>query len=321
MHKLLRIVRYPAKVARLVVKLPAQHELVQMSEHDIETLKRSNVNLEREIISLKEQLDDRIHLVHSLDDRLSDLKQAIRIKEKDSLGQKTEPSNKVVNNTVSDNHALDNFYKLFEDRFRGTEEGIKVRLNEHTTLFTGLEDKLKKKPIVDLGCGRGELLSLLKDLKLKGIGVDMNKSMVERANSLGYKAVEDDALSYLSQQKGGSLAAITGFHIVEHIPFETLMEIFEECYRTLAPGGFTLFETPNPNNLMVGASNFYMDPSHIKPLPPELLAFAMESVGFKVEVLRLHPVLEEIEHEDKTIKDIMGMVYGSRDYAVVARKT
>lgn len=112
--------------------------------------------------------------------------------------------------------------------------------------------------------------------------------MVKRAQEAGLTAIQSDALSYLRTQGTSSLAAITGFHIVEHIPFDALMAIFEESYRTIAHEGFVLFETPNPHNLAVGACNFYMDPSHIHPIPPELLAFALKTVGFDTEIIPLH---------------------------------
>lgn len=227
---------------------------------------------------------------------------------------------RVVNNTIADNHSLDHFYTQFEDRFRGGEADIKDRLVEYVPRFEALTEKNRKLPILDIGCGRGEFLSLMKDYGFRAIGVDMNQSMVERANSLGYNAIQDDAISYLAKRKPSSLSAITGFHIVEHIPFESLVDLFKQCYTCIAPGGFVLFETPNPNNVVVGASSFYMDPSHIKPLPPELLAFAIESAGFRTEIIHLHPTKEKIAHDDEQVKELLDIVYGPRDYAVIGYK-
>jgi O-antigen chain-terminating methyltransferase len=149
----------------------------------------------------------------------------------------------------------------------------------------------------------------------------MNHDMVKKTKSLGFVVYETDAMSYISDQKTGSLAAITGFHLVEHIPFDLLIKLFEECYRALSPGGFVLFETPNPQNLIVGACNFYVDPSHNKPIPPELLDFALDSIGFKTKIIPLHPTKKVIENTDDTIKDVMNLIYGPRDYAVVGYKT
>ena len=316
MSKLKKIIKYPVRVIKHSVHLPQYARIIQEQQQHIIKLN----SLLDETVEKNEELNARttneVALLHSLDDRFTDLKESLK-------GRKNSDKpveQRVVNNTVADNHSLDHFYKLFEDKFRGSEQDIKHRLTEYIPLFEGREKKLEKLPILDIGCGRGEFLSLMKDHKKKALGVDMNESMVSRANSLGYKAIQDDAVNYLASQKASSFSAITGFHIVEHIPFESLIDLFDQCYKSIAPGGFVLFETPNPNNLMVGASNFYMDPSHLNPIPPELLAFAIESAGFQVEILRLHPVKEQIEHPDEVVKDIMGMVYGPRDYAVIGRK-
>lgn len=225
-----------------------------------------------------------------------------------------------INKTMADDHGHDRFYKAFEDRFRGDEKFIKRRLTEYNPYLKSLPGEVKKLPILDLGCGRGEFLEVVKQAGFKAIGVDMNKSMVKRVKDLGYDAYEVDALSYLLKQKSSSYAAISGFHLVEHIPFSSLLKIFEECYRVVHEEGFVLFETPNPNNLTVGAANFYMDPSHIKPLPPKLLAFAMEAQGFFTEIIELHPARKTIKHKDPEVEAMMRMVYGPADYAVLASK-
>lgn len=313
-----KIIKYPARSAKVLARLPALKHKTEENADSIASLQAEVQKLSKDVSILQKTISGYEHLLHSIDDRIIDVSELIKSRDSE-LGTQSV-ANKPVNNTVADNHDLDRFYKQFEDKFRGSEGDIIARMDDYKDLFSSLPKDVKKKPIVDIGCGRGEFLSFAKKLKLKPVGVDMNKSMVDRAVELGYDAVQDDAISYLSKQKKGSIGCITGFHIVEHIPFESLMELFGDCYRTITPGGFALFETPNPNNIVVGSSGFYMDPSHIKPIPPELLAFAMESVGFKCEILRLHPVHEKIEHTDEVVKDIMGLVYGARDYAVIARK-
>lgn len=311
---------YPLRVLSQFGRLP---HYIDFFESRNKQLSLDTESIQQDVTEIKEvlkELQGTTSVLRGLDSRLVDLQHKIET-QKSGLGrQAVAQQTEIVNNTVADNHDFDYFYKLFEDKFRGDEDTIKKRVAEHLPLFQNLSKDLKKLPVIDLGCGRGEFLSVLKDNKVKAIGVDMNKSMVERAKTLGYDAVEDDALSYLSKQKTASLAAVTGFHIVEHIPFETLLKTFEQCYRTVASGGIVLFETPNPQNLTVGACNFYMDPSHISPIPPDLLAFALESVGFKSEILPLHPAKDSIDHPDPVVKDMMNMLYGPIDYAVIARK-
>lgn len=317
---------YPLRVLKYLLKLPKYIEFFeiqnQQRQSEVTSTLESQKTTSDSLRSLRGDIEDinrNISILPSVDARL------VSLQERFSKLQRTDISfakdSIITNNTVADNHDFDYFYKLFEDRFRGSEEIIKDRVSEHIQHFTGLPDKLKKLPVIDIGCGRGEFLSLLKDNQIHGIGVDMNRSMVDRAKKLGFEAEENDALTYLSDKKTSSLSAITGFHIVEHIPFEVLMKIFEECYRTVAPGGFALFETPNPETLSVGANTFYLDPSHQRPIPPPLLSFMLESVGFKPEIITLHRVKPAlVDPANDTIKEMYDSLYGPGDYAVIGRK-
>lgn len=154
---------------------------------------------------------------------------------------------------------------------------------------------------------------------IRCIGLDLNSEMVARATEKGFEAIEGDAISYLRDQKPSSISAITGFHIVEHIPFEMLIDMFEVCYAALIKGGVMIFETPNPENLNVGANSFYMDPSHLHPIPPALLEYTAKSAGFgKVETLRLHPL--DIDGTSSLPSDLRNRIYGPQDYAIIAHK-
>ena len=177
-------------------------------------------------------------------------------------------------------------------------------------------------PIIDIGCGRGEMLKLVKDLDLVGIGIDLNGAMVEQCKKRGYDARQEDALAFLRKQPSSSLAAIGGIHIVEHIPFEQLFELLQECFRTVAPGGFVFFETPNAENIVVGSLTFWYDSSHLKPVPPEALAFILQYVGFnKTKILRLHPDSEMPKDiADEAVQKIAHKVFGPRDYTAIGFK-
>jgi O-antigen chain-terminating methyltransferase len=110
---------------------------------------------------------------------------------------------------------------------------------------------------------------------------------------------------------------VTGFHIIEHLRFDLLVRLFDECRRVLRPGGCMLFETPNPENLVVGAYTFYFDPTHRHPLPPRMIEFVVRERGFAdVEILRLHPRSEE--GVDDVLLD--KWFRGPTDYAVIAWK-
>jgi O-antigen chain-terminating methyltransferase len=142
-------------------------------------------------------------------------------------------------------------------------------------------------PLLDLGCGRGEWLKLAGDRGWKAQGVDSNPVMVQRCVEAGLEVEVGDALDFLRSAKDDSFSVITGFHIIEHIPFETVVSLLDEALRTLRPGGAVIFETPNPENLLVGACNFYADPTHRNPIFPPTLEFVVRERGFeKVELLR-----------------------------------
>ncbi len=242
-----------------------------------------------------------------------------------SFTGESKKSEAQVGQRFADNHLLDSFYLELENNFRGLEAEIKDRQRVHLKLFTNSKVNFRKYPIVDLGAGRGEFVELLSDNKLRAIGVDLNESMVKRMKEKGREATQDDAIGYLAKAKSGSLGAVSGFHLAEHLPFDQLLTLIGEAHRALAPGGLLLLETPNPENLTVGAFTFHYDPSHLKPIPPAILDFMAKFKGFgRVEILRLQPEMTESNivkaTKDKNLQEIMRRIYGPRDYALLAYK-
>lgn len=275
--------------------------------------------IEQALQSIHTELEALEHL-GKLDDGLADVRARLNVVATKLERTPGKSASAKVNNTVSDNHLYDAFYKKFEDSFRGDEALIKDRVSEHMSYFQALPPKLQRLPVVDVGCGRGEFLSVLEEKGFTAVGIDMNADMVQRAKENGFTAVQNDALTYLRETATSSVSAVTGFHIVEHIPFEALMQIFEECYRVVARKGFVLFETPNPHSLLVGANTFYLDPSHQRPIPPELLAFMLSFVGFKTKIVPLHKIKTHAKNTPKVVAELYDRVYGYADYAVIGSK-
>lgn len=176
---------------------------------------------------------------------------------------------------------LDTFYVAFENRFRGSTAEIRARSERYLPIFRATSPVTAGGVVLDIGCGRGEFLSLLKHNNISTRGIDLNRAMVEEAKSLDLDVFEGDAIAYLWNQPENSLAAVTGFHIVEHLDFKDLIGLFDAARRALMPSGIILFETPNPENLVVGACTFHYDPTHNKPLPPDYLRFVAEARGFE----------------------------------------
>jgi len=191
--------------------------------------------------------------------------------------------------TEEEKHKYDAFYVEFEDKFRGSGEDVKERVKVYLPYIEDLPFDKDEVEVLDVGCGRGEWLDLLQENGYKAKGIDLNRVMVSQCSEMGLDVEEHDVIDYLSSLSSESLNVITGFHIIEHLPFETQMKLFEESYRVLKKGGMVIFETPNPENIIVGACNFYTDPTHRNPIPPTVSEFMAKSINFdSIEIKRLN---------------------------------
>jgi 2-polyprenyl-3-methyl-5-hydroxy-6-metoxy-1,4-benzoquinol methylase len=312
------------RIGKVVLKLPASLGSIEKSLAVINQQLTSN---SKQLTALDGSVEAHSHAttkyeerLRLLDDRLNEVTHQIMVTN-DAKATPTGSSRAPSKELFADDHALDHFYVEFENRFRGPEDEIKRRLKVYVPILKKLDVDFALHPVLDIGAGRGELLDLLQSENINALGLDINKTMVQRANDKGLKAVEGDALAYLASQPANSFGAITGFHIIEHIPFADLLRIIAECYRTLTPGGLVIFETPNPENLNVGAHTFFMDPSHLKPIPPEMMKFVLENRGFSdSQILRLHPAREDIEASSPLLGDVAQALYGPQDYSVLGTK-
>jgi len=213
----------------------------------------------------------------------------------------------------------DDFYRLFEDRHRGSCAEIKSRLEVYLPFVEPLKQIYDIPEALDLGCGRGEWLELLTEEGFLARGVDLDKGMLKACNEKNLPVQECDAAAALKEVSSESLVLVSAFHVVEHVSFEYLQELVTETLRVLKPGGLLIMETPNPENLVVGTSSFYLDPSHQKPIPPQLLAFVPELEGFsRTKILRLQESKDLADNNAPGLNNVLGGV--SPDYAVIAQK-
>lgn len=217
-----------------------------------------------------------------------------------------------------DRHSLDAFYVAFEDQFRGSREEIKNRFSSYISLVEKAVTDTDNSPILDIGCGRGEWMELLSYQGFQASGIDINNAMVHQCQSLGLNAVLGEGLQYLRSLPDNSLAVVSSFHVIEHLPMQQLVFLIDEVLRVLRPGGTIILETPNPENLIVGACNFYLDPTHRNPIPPATAQFILENRGFtQVEIRRIHPMTEN-HHLDNAF--LNSLLLGCQDYAVIGWK-
>jgi O-antigen chain-terminating methyltransferase len=223
---------------------------------------------------------------------------------------------------AGDGDAATWLYAAFEETFRGTRDQIRERLAAYLpdaraahTATGGV--------VIDVGCGRGEWLELMRDEGIPSRGVDENALVVDQCRERGLDAIHGDAISYLEKVAEQSLAAVTAFHVVEHLSLPRHLQLLVAAHRAIAPDGVLILETPNPENLVVGAWTFHMDPSHLRPLPPTLLRFLIEAVGFEVaDVRRLNSddSLVDRAAQEQWPAGVQQLLCGPRDFSVIARR-
>jgi SAM-dependent methyltransferase len=213
----------------------------------------------------------------------------------------------------------DRFYRAFEESFRGSQTETRGKLEAYRPLLETLIQHRPHARAIDLGCGRGEFLDFLSGLGFEAEGVDLDAGMLAAARARGFDVRLADATTSLRALPDASRDVVSGFHIVEHLSFQTLRDMTREALRVLAPGGVLIYETPNPENVNVGIHTFHMDPTHIKPLPPAFLRFLVSFEGAR----RAH--VWRLQHDPrlpaKTAPSFRDLFFGvSPDYAVVGQK-
>ena len=216
-------------------------------------------------------------------------------------------------------------YAAFEDRFRGDEEDIKERQRPYVQYFEGRHN------IIDIGCGRGEFLELLRESGIEGHGVDLDLDMVLLCRDKGLQVAMDDAFAHLEGLPDASIGGVFAAQIIEHLHPRRVIELVQLCHRKLADGGSLILETPNPKCLMVFADSFYRDLSHLQPIHPDTMQFLLEATGFHdVEVKFLAPVDPAVriplldvagaEQFNRGIERLNSLLFGFQDYAVIGRR-
>jgi SAM-dependent methyltransferase len=217
-------------------------------------------------------------------------------------------------------------YYTFEKRFR-PEESVRERQRTYVELLRDRE------PVVDLGCGRGELVELLEREGVRAYGVDLNPQFVAAATERGVDVRHGDALQHLIEAEPGSLGGVVASHVVEHLEAGSVVRLVRLAFDRLDTGGLVILETPNPESLIAGSVNFHRDLTHVRPIHPDTLEFLCEAAGFEdVDVRRLAATPEDellprvaqdgpLEDALNTIVDrLNARLFGFQDYAVIARK-
>ena len=318
-------------------------------------MKKLRPEVEDKIEQLRPEFEDRIeHLKSEFDNKIGELRPEINNTIRSEVNSivtsmkleienmawlasiiesKAKERNKKQEIETSDTENFDINYFRFEEQFRGSREDIKQRQLNFINYFTGCSN------VLDIGCGRGEFLELLKDLGIGGKGIDIDDTMVDYCLSKGLNVEQEEAISYLKKLEDKSLDGIFIDQVVEHLEPDYLINLLQLCFQKLKYGYYIFVETVNPLSL-VSFANFYIDMTHKKPIHPETLKFLLTSVGFRdLDTKFLSPVSEEARLQkvpitsgvEEWVKNYLGtynqnieklnnILYGAQDYAVIGKK-
>jgi SAM-dependent methyltransferase len=218
-------------------------------------------------------------------------------------------------------------YVGFEDRFRGSRDEIRRRLEAYVPLFEGATD------VLDVGCGRGEFLKLLRERGIGGRGLDLNHEMVEVCRAQGLEAVEGDALGYLRSLPDQSLGGLFAAQVAEHLEPDYLLELLEEAFVKLRPGSAIVLETINVASWFAFFSSYVRDITHVRPLHPDTLSYLLTAHGFQDVTVRFSAPYPERDKllrvpGEGVVEDALNanadklnaLLFTDMDYAAIGRK-
>ena len=199
--------------------------------------------------------------------------------------------------------------------FRGSEEYVKAGQRLYVPSFEGCQS------VLDIGCGRGEFLEIMRDANIPAVGIDLSQESVAICRLKGLEAETADLFTYVAGLAEESLDGIFCAQVVEHLPPERLPEMIQLCASRLTRNGVMVIETPNPECLAIFATHFYLDPTHSRPVPHPLLAFYLEEFGVSVvEVRKLAPAVESMPSLASLPEAFRDAFFGGLDYAIIGKK-
>ena len=240
------------------------------------------------------------------------------------LEEKKMPSSAAVREILEP--LVDGPYTGFENRFRGSEDDVRRQQAPYLSYFR------PGGKVMDLGCGRGEFLDLLKTNGSEGFGVDGNSQMVERCRDKGLNCQAGDLLEKLAAQPDGSLDGIFSSQVIEHLPPAYLKKMIELCHAKLVPGGVLLLETVNPTSVFALVQIYFLDITHQRPVHPQALKFLMESAGFGNVEIKYSAELGEERLQNlpgadaaaavmnRNLDRLNGLLFAAPNYAAIGAK-
>lgn len=332
-------------------KIEIQDNRINVQQSELFKQKEQIIKQQNEILNQSNKMNNQQKRIGSQIEEISKLNNIIRLQQKeyvkniDSLEKNIEYLRYKINlinpskNYLEDNNdklmetkripTNNDIYKIdyfdFENKFRGSEEDTLKRQEIYLPYFENVSGD-----VLDIGCGRGEFLTMLSKNNIPCKGVDIYPEFVSYCKFKNLDVECSDAIEFLNNVDDNSLGGIFVGQVAEHLETNYLIELINICRNKVVAGGKVIFETPNPETIRILGDTFYVDPSHIKPIHPLQLKYIFESARFKnIQTLYLHEFDEKIPHivgvenqeeMNVSIDKLNRLLYGPRDYAIIGEK-
>jgi O-antigen chain-terminating methyltransferase len=286
-----------ADIAALRADLKGDINAVQLDARIADEALAGDLAKIRELIPVSARRNDA--LIAALDQKIETL--AVRIRD-------------VVNPGVV---APDFIYRRLEDGLRGSEHQVRESVDAYAAIARD------HAPLLDVGCGRGELLALCREAGVEARGCDTNERSVADLKQRGFDVVLAGVPECFDGVADASLGSIAALHVVEHLPVEALFALFAHAARALRPGGVLMIETPNAESLFLSGSEFWRDPTHLAPRHPAALTLLAREHGFKVEEVRaIHewPEGTRIPGDSPLVEAINARLFAPQDLRLILRR-
>jgi O-antigen chain-terminating methyltransferase len=304
---------HAAQESALMAAISPQEQKVAAVRHELELLRdhlhRTRVELQE--VSSRARIHDR------------DVRRLLFNLQNGSQEKGSSPTPPMFASEIKSDEEFD--YFSFEDLYRGNESDIRKRQHEYLEYFKERQD------VVDVGCGRGEFLELLRDNNISARGVELGLDQYLLCREKGLDVVREDLFAFLEGIPDSSLGGLFSAQVIEHLTASDQLRYVGLAYRKTAPGSPVIFETINAQCVYAVMRNFFLDPTHVRPLHPETLKFAMETMQFKNVELRFSgPVSDkqipplklsgnspQLDEFNRAMKELNNLIYGDQDYAAI----
>jgi SAM-dependent methyltransferase len=253
----------------------------------------------------------RLELVVEVDERLTRLER----RERKSV---VAPASAAATSPTPAGRVVFPDYFAYESRMRGPTERVRDRQRRY------VDDFRDAHPVLDIGCGRGEFLGLLREAGVEARGVDLDADMVSYCRGEGLDVEQAEAIDYLEGLAEGALGGVFAAQVVEHLPAPELVRLLELAAAKLRTGGLLVAETINPLS-PIALRNYFADLTHAQPLVPETLELLARQSGFDSVEVRFanEPDEKLVEPADPTIaanvRRLNELLFAPLDYAILAR--